>query len=135
MAVKTNEKVLVKHGKLSTEYFFSPKHRGNPTDEISVWLITHLEELEVFNTCFANSWIVHSNGWGVSKSLSLLGENLRNRRLILAKFVFDQNLWHGYPADLRYKPKDKPVPDILMLWYQAGLIDKPTLSRIKQGQI
>lgn len=135
MEVKTNVTVDVSNGNDETKYFFSPKHRGSPTDDISVWLINHEEELEIFETCFTNSWISFSNGWGVSKSLEILGKNLRNQRLIIAKFVVDQNLWHGYPADIRYKPKDKPIPQILMLWYNEGLIDKATLSRIKQGQI
>ena len=135
MAIETNGIELVTYGGNSTQYFFSPKHRGNPTDEISVWIIDHAQELAVFTTCFAQSWIDLFSGWGILQPFQVLGENLRNNKLIIAKFVVDQNQWHGYPADVRYKPKDKPNPRILKSWYDDGLINKSTLSRIKQGQI
>lgn len=138
MPYQLNDVVQVTHEEATTNYFFSPKHRAAPSDEISVWDVDFDNELLCFTNTFQNGWHNGSNGWGILNTLyglMTLGQNLRNNQLIIAKFVVDQNQWHGYPADVRYKPKDKPLPNILLAWYLGGMISKSLLSRIKQGQI
>lgn len=133
-----NTAIQVTKNGITVNYFFSPKHRGNATDDISVWTISFDSELSCFSTTFEEGWHNKNNGWGcvaVGGSLTVLGHNLRNPELIIAKFVVDQNQWHGYPADIRNKPKDKPLPDILSKWLNKGYITKAVLARIKQGQI
>ncbi len=134
-----NNSVPITHNGVTTNYFFSSKHRGAPTTDISVWNIGLDDELNCFSNSFENGW--HNNGfaWGCIISnfndLLILGENLRNAELKIAKFVTNQNQWHGYPADVRYKPRDKPLPNILLSWLAKGIISKSLMARIKQGQI
>jgi hypothetical protein len=138
MPYQINDVAQVNHQEFTTNYFFAPKHRGHPTDEISVWIIDYDSELLCFKSTFQNSWFNATCGWGILAALNglmTLGRNLKNDQLIIAKFVVDQNQWHGYPADIRNKPKDKPLPNILLAWHSSGIISKSLLSRIKQGQI
>lgn len=139
MAIIVDTPILVEHEQNPTNYLVSSKHRGLPTDGISVWLVDMEDELNCFINCYQNKWHNNTNGWGFilgeMRRLILLGRNLKNTELVIAKFVMNQNLWHGYPADLRYKPSDKPLPTILSKWYNDGLITKRTMTRIQQGQI
>lgn len=122
-----------------TDYLCSSKHRGQPTNDISVWIIDVEQEVECFKACYQNKWHNTITGWsfifGSSRQLLLLGRNLKNGELRIAKFVINQRQWHGYPADLRYKPSDKPLPNILIEWYKKGYITKTIMTRIKQGQL
>lgn len=126
-------------GSQPTSYLISKKHRGNPTRDISVWSIVFEAEIECFTSCYTNGWFFETQGWSFLLSdqggLTTLGHNLRNNDLVIAKFTEDQNCWHGYPADIRNKPHDKPLPSILQVWRNAALITKTTMARIKMGQL
>lgn len=139
MPYQVNIPISVSHNGTSIIYFSSSKHRGLATNEISVWEIDIDTELICFTSCYQNSWHTGGKGWsfvaGGIRKLSTLGYNLRNQELIIAKFVEDQNQWHGYPADIRHKPGDKPLPNILANWFNNGFISKSLMTRIKQGQI
>jgi len=139
MPNQVNTVAIVTHNGVSTNYYFSPKHRGNPTNEVSVWSVHFDDEFACFTSCYQNYWYTGSNGWGLISSglrqLLELGYNLRSQSLMIAKFVADQNQWHGYPADVRHKPADKPLPQILEAWFNSGYISKARMSRIKQGQL
>lgn len=50
-----------------------------------------------------------------------------------ARFVEDQNVWHGYPVAHWLSPHDKPADPILKLWQVAGYISKATRRRIGKG--
>lgn len=139
MSFKLNASTEIVSNGTSIWYFFSPKHRGLPTTEISVWSINFDDEFACFNYTLAQQWHNGQYGWGFlpldAFSFSILGRNLRNPNLTIAKFVADQQHWHGYPADIRHKPKDKPLPEILKKWHDEGYITKSYLVRIKQGQV
>lgn len=139
MAAKAIRTVQVAHNGNTVNYLSSPKHRGKPTNDISVWLIDVPAEVACFTTCYQNDWHNGHSGCGFVvagvQQLLTLGHNLRNPQLVIAKFVTDQNVWHGYPADVRHKPADKPLPPILLRWFQGGFISKSLMTRIKQGQL
>jgi len=139
MPYQVDVPISISYNGNSTNYLFYSKHRGTPTDEISVWVVDFDTELSCFDICYKKGWHNGAYGWGLISAgvnqLLRLGENLRNDQLIIAKFVTDQNQWHGYPADLRHKPADKPLPNILLKWFSERLISKAIMSRIKQGQI
>lgn len=139
MPNQVNTPIAITHNGSSTNYLCSSKHRGNPTHDISVWLVDLDAEVTCFTVCYQSGWHNGTNGWSFLASgmqqLLRLGHNLRNQDLLIAKFVTDQNQWHGYPADIRHKPADKPLPTILSAWLAAGHISKALMSRIKQGQL
>lgn len=122
-----------------TQYLISQKHRGQPTDEISIWELSFEEEVDCFSTSHHKGWNSGPTGWGChlngAGTLQVLGRNLKNPQLRIAKFVSNQELWHGYPADIRNKPHDKPLPSILSAWFEEKVITKAIMSRIKQGQL
>ena len=128
-AVPINEKA---------SYYFSPKHRRIATEDVSIWDIDFQNELSCFKASIHNEWIYNEVSWGFIKNgeeFIIVGHNLINRELKFAKFVSNENIWHGYPADFRNKPDDKPVPQLLLIWFNEKVISKPLLKRIKQGQI
>jgi len=139
MPYQLNTAIPVSHGTNNTNYLISQKHRGAATASISVWDVSLDDEVGCFTRSFRNGWNTNSNAWGCisigQRELGRIGYNLKNNMLIIAKFVCDQDQWHGYPADLKNKPNDKPVPSVLFSWYQQQIISKMLMSRIKQGQI
>lgn len=139
MPTQVNTPVVITHNGNSTNYFCYSKHRGNPSNDISVWLVDLDTEVSCFAVCYQSNWHNGINGWGFVTSniqkLIRIGYNLRNPDLMIAKFVANQNQWHGYPADIRHKPADKPEPTILQEWLIGGYISKAIMSRIKQGQL
>jgi hypothetical protein len=139
MPYQVDTPIPVSHNGNSTNYIISPKHRGNPTHEISVWIVDTDAEFGCFSECYRNGWHNQINGWsfisGGVRQLLMIGHNLRSPELSIAKFVAGQNLWHGYPADIRHKPADKPLPQILINWLNNGHISKALMARIKQGQL
>lgn len=140
MSHLVNTPIAVTYQENSTFYLISLKHRGNPTRDISVWSVDHDSEISCFSRCFQNQWHDNTHGWSFMPSIDIkhfqiIGYNLRSPELIIAKFVAGQDFWHGYPADIRHKPTDKPHPKILLSWLTAGHISKATMVRIKQGQL
>lgn len=139
MPFQLNTPIPIDHNENSTQYLISPKHRGHPSHDISVWSIDFDDEVKCFTNCYSNGWHNHSNGWSFIPAgpgqLLMLGRNLRSPELQIAKFVENQNQWHGYPADIRNKPGDKPLPHILINWLHDGHISKSIMTRIKQGQL
>lgn len=120
-------------------YLFYSKHRGRPSNDISVWNISFTEELDCFKESVQEGWNVGDNYWGFiihNKHFQILGENTLNSNLCFAKFKGDEaSLFHGYPADLKNKPKDKPKNLVLNTWLEKNLITKSTYRKIQQGQI
>lgn len=123
----------------TVQYLFYEKHRGVPTAEISVWKVEFQKELECFKESFESDWKVDNNSWGFIRDgngYEVLGNNLSNPQLYFAKFVGDDhNVWHGYPADFKNKPNDKPKQAVLQKWKDGKIINKPVLRKIQQGQI
>ncbi len=139
MPYRIESVVTIKSSETITYYYISPKHRRMPTWDISVWAVSFQHEVDCFRTCYANGWHDGSYGWSFildgPLNYVLLGHNLRNPNLRIAKFSLNHDRWHGYPADLRNKPADKPIPSILFNWLNNGHISKATMTRIKQGQL
>lgn len=122
------------------KYLFYEKHRGKATNSISVWDANFTDELSCFKECVNRQWIFENNGWGHIKisddEYMVLGHNSFNPVLRFAKFVGDNTgLWHGYPADFKQKPNDKPKNVILLRWLNEKFISKHVYRKIQQGQI
>jgi len=121
-------------------YIISPKHRKTrPTADASVWRIHQNDEMSCFDLAYSQNWHRDGIGWGIISHgrdhLLTLGESFRNHELKIAKFRADAALWHGYPADNNFRPQDRPVPFILDLWHNSGLISKALRSRIQGGKL
>lgn len=122
----------------STQYVIIPGHRLRGYPDKSRWLISLKEEANCFAESHSKNWLLESVGWGLivddDAKLKILGENPQREKTKIAKFqTQNQNLWHGYPADLKRKPKDIPVVDILKKWRQAGIIEKHHMSKLQRG--
>ena len=107
----------------------------------SRWIITVNEELECFRVTIDNNWHDTNTGWGIHREnntnvLFILGVNVFNENLKIAKFVKDQNHnhWHGYPADWRRKTQDRPPVGLLNNWRRIGVIPKHKIAKIRSGK-
>ncbi len=120
-------------------YFVSPYHRGHPTVDKCIWTIGVHEEIETFDVAIQNAWKADDIAWGVrhysKNSFSEIGINYGKELLFIAKFVFNQGVWHGYPADVNKRPNDRPKPNILSDWISRDIISKPFRSRIQGGKL
>ena len=122
-------------------YLISSQHRikGNPNK--SIWTISHAEEVDCFIQAFNKNWKSEYEAWGIklsNKNLEVVGENQREKKLKLAKFVnknkTDANYWHGYPADYMNKAQDRPTTNILKEWVADGYLTKAKMRKIRNGQ-
>ncbi|MCI0449510.1 MAG: hypothetical protein L0Y79_06965 [Chlorobi bacterium] len=100
-----------------------------------------VDEVECFRLCFRRNWHNGIVGWGLKpngSSFDVVGRNALNDELKLAKFVnnvvTNNHNWHGYPADYRNNPQDRPMTWILLLWRNNNIITKTHMRRIKKGQ-
>ena len=129
------------------QYGFIPYHRGSPTTEKCVWTITEEEEVECFDNARQQGWIADEIGWGlryspealdanmVSYRITHLGINFFQENLFIAKFVGNDQFWHGYPADyIRRSKADKPQMEILNAWRIGGMISKSQMSKILKSK-
>ena len=115
-----------------------PHHR-NGTPGKSQWTIPVPQEAACFDYAVNHSWIFSSAYWGLhlaGQAAQDLGDEHRGRQVLpvrTAKFVEDQNVWHGYPVAHWLSPHDKPADVILKSWQVAGHITKATRRRIGKG--
>jgi len=105
----------------------------------SRWIVTVNEELDCFRGTVQNNWFDLNMGWGIhipNNILLVLGKNIFDENLKIAKFVQDENHnhWHGYPADWQRKAQDRPPICILMHWRTNGLISKHKMAKIRSGK-
>jgi len=120
-------------------YFVSPAHRGRADEHKSIWVIEPTEEIACFDNAYTCLWYAGDKSWGLRiqglNQLEIIGTNISRDSLRIAKFTYDSGQWHGYPADVNRKPKDRPAPAILAKWVSDGLISKPFMARIQGGRL
>lgn len=68
--------------------------------------------------------------------LHKVGVNFHGESLVLGKFVdgIANGNWHGYPADYRRNPRDRPPISVLKSWVNQGHIKKHQHAKISRGQ-
>ena len=120
-------------------YFIHPKHRGSPTDEICTWTIPLDDEVALFEAALP---AVRSSGqmcWAAEpggRRLRAVGINGHKESLFFGKFVdgSSMSVWHGYPADYRRRPHDRPPISVLQVWVMQGLLQKHHVAKISGGK-
>jgi hypothetical protein len=120
-------------------YQANSQHRNTAfSTQKSQWTILANEEIATFNWAHQCVWQCSKRHyWGlhlaVKKPLEL-GKSPEQESCYIAKFVNDQNVWHGYPVALGCSPFDKPPIGILSIWHNQGFINKATRRKITQGK-
>lgn len=105
-------------------YAIKNDHRNGSRSK-SQWITTLEEEVAAFEDAYGSNWISRSgkHAWGlhfVDGKPHILGiasaNSSRRERLRLAKFVRNMapSFWHGYPANYRRKPQDRPPVVVLL---------------------
>lgn len=120
------------------QYTHHPHHRDTSRRyEKSQWVISIPEELNCFNLAVASGWAEDSNCWGLhlaNQNPMVLGQYGVVNSAYIAKFVTDQNIWHGYPVVHWNTPYDRPGQNVLNAWQAAGFITRPVKSKIVRGK-
>jgi hypothetical protein len=117
-----------------------PHHRdGAYAAQKSQWCITVNEEQACYLTAAAETWTSGGSYWGlhvVNEAPAVLGVAPlpAEAPLKIAKFVEDQNDWHGYPVAHWLSPYDKPGANVLREWVNKGLIRRPTMAKVHRGK-
>lgn len=136
------------------EYKSNPTHRTNHNEDKSQWEISLEEEYRTFENTVLNNWftIASSNtnkifGYGIflpqekintpkqigSKEIK---HSQKTKKLYIAKFDVDSNLWHGYPCG--DKESDffelKNFKAILTQWIDLKYITKSQFQKIHKGR-
>jgi hypothetical protein len=119
------------------DYTPNPLHR-NWTSGKSQWTVQVAEEVAIFTNVHTSSWIEAGVGWGVyynNGAIDYLGIAQDHiTQVFLAKFVSDQNTWHGYPADHQRNRKDIPPPSITKRWLQNNILPRAKVRKILRGE-
>ena len=121
-------------------YTAHPHHRNAAfAHQKSQWAISVNEEEVCYATANAHSWTSGGCFWGlhlVGPAPAVLGVAPAPAfsPLMIAKFVDDQDNWHGYPVAHWLSPFDKPDVKVLEDWLTSGLIRRPTMAKIHRGK-
>ena len=97
----------------NVQYFVHPKHRGRPSENSCTWTISVSDEVALFRRALPNVCYLGQSYWAAEAQgnrLRTVGINVHGETLIFGKFI-DGNakaIWHGYPADYRRHPQDRP---------------------------
>lgn len=118
------------------------KHRGRPSQGITVWTVKLPEEVACFTGALNSGWLASPPGWGMQqgsdKHLVKLGKNVANDALKFAKFVSSlaplASTWHGYPCDYQRNAQDRPPAEILLRWREMEAIEKHQVLKIRRGK-
>ena len=118
-------------------YAPNPQHR-NKTKGKSQWSISRAQEVACFDTTHANQWVENNNGWGLHYSAGVpdylgLAQD-HTTRVFIAKFVGNQGIWHGYPADHQQNQQDIPTERILAIWMKTNVLRPAKIRKIMKGQ-
>ena len=131
--------------RVGQSYIWNMQHRnGNPNK--SQWIINHSQEINVFEYSYESVWISQNRdkrvSWGlylVNGNPSVLGQTamyctLPLKVVLIAKFIEGTQAWHGYPANYRCNPQDRPCTQILKNWRNCGHIEKSEVAKIRSGK-
>ena len=121
------------------DYFYTivSYHRNNSNSSKSKWTILDNEEIACFLKSMQETWVFDKFAWGlhlIEGEILQLGINPMKEILKCAKFVQNEGIWHGYPADYMRNIHDKPHSNILNNWRDSNIITKSQMSKIKQGK-
>ena len=120
-----------------TTYSHDPQHR-NRTPGKSQWSISPREEAICFGSAYSKGWTDVDKGWGLHFSngtLDYLGyAQDHSTSVFIAKFVGNQEIWHGYPADHQRNQQDIPTERVRKIWMQSGVLTPPKICKITRGQ-
>lgn len=104
----------------------------------SKWLVSVVEEEAIFNVGYDAKWFHGNDVWSLKYlggDLCVIGEDHRYfhkekgkiYKLIVAKFVVDQNCWHGYPVNTLTDPPDSTL---FTIWAQTPGIPKKKIMKL-----
>ena len=93
-----------------------------------------------FDRARVDRWLIHVEnvGWGLhlpaGKPDYLGVAQDHESRIFVAKFVRNQDVWHGYPADHRRNHQDIPTERVLHGWMRDGLLARAKIRKLTRGQ-
>lgn len=128
---------------IDARYIIVSYHRDNTRmEEKSKWAISEEDEIECFKQALLSEWYINNKAFGLRSSgtdmFQIVGHNPQQEELKLAKFTNDAagaRAWHGYPADYVRKIQDRPPTAILSKWYEAQVVSKDAMAKIRLGKV
>lgn len=139
--IQYNLTTLYPDDNVDGNYMSVSYHRnGNPIK--SQWTISIEEEFESFKISRQQNWHNEKRGWGLhpTEPFSMIGRLINGKNVMIARFQEMspngqnvEDIWHGYPADIRGKTNDIPTVDVLKSWLANGYINGSQFSKIRRG--
>jgi hypothetical protein len=136
MAIYINRPVKIREG-----VFYTPSsaHRRKGNKDKSWWIISLVDEVQCFDISYRRVWVNDKEGWGLyckGGALIVVGHAPDGEKVKIAKFLNKNSdqYWHGYPANYKNNPQDRPPMDILFMWRDEKLIKKHHMSHIRRGK-
>jgi hypothetical protein len=120
-------------------YILKSDHRNGGNGKKSQWKISPVLEVRCFEHAHRSGWRQTLNAWGLHlpvKAPAVLGVTVDGEDVKLAKFLSQSSTtpWHGYPADYRRNPQDRPAVNVLQSWRTNGLITLSDVARVRRGR-
>lgn len=119
-------------------YIHNPHHRSIGYAGVkSQWKISVAEESQCYQTAVIKRWLGGESYWGLHIQgvvPCVLGVAPSNDSLYIAKFVSNQDVWHGYPVAHWLSPYDRPRIAVLADWVANGYINRAKKARIHRGK-
>jgi hypothetical protein len=129
--------------RVGAHYVHVSYHRNRTRKEKSQWTVAMDIEVEIFAVTFESSAQALQTLWGLwllDGKAQVVGvsraENPPQYGLKISRFQKNDRpeYWHGYPADYRAHPHDRPPTSVLQGWRVGGIISKADVSRIRGGR-
>ncbi|MDG6774616.1 hypothetical protein QCB45_09745 [Thiomicrorhabdus sp. ZW0627] len=110
-------------------------HRGGlPIHQKSQWTVPEWDELRLFLMGYDRNWVDGKNNiWNVAQNMGAIGRDTAGD-LSVAKYVCNQNEWHGYTVSPK-RNGDKPPSEVVKTWVAEGIIKKKDGTNIMQGKV
>ncbi len=118
-------------------YYVAKRYHRNRHREKSQWKITVHLEVTSFYRSYCSDWHDNVIAWGLNmpaNAPAILGLSVERLPVLVAKFRNSGPYWSGYPVDYQKTPEDRPSPAVLRAWWQAGIIQKHEISRVRSGR-
>jgi hypothetical protein len=122
-------------------YLIHQAHRDGTKDK-SQWTIEVPKELTVFAAALRAHWTDAAAGWGwglhiVRGRVAYLGVGRDHElRVFVAKFLdgTHTSTWHGFPADHRRGPSDRPPERVMKTWLETKVLAPAKVRKIAKGK-
>lgn len=125
-------------GGIIVPYVVHPHHRSlDHASKKSQWIISVQDETVCYVNAVQEGWLANDSYWGLHiKDVDpiVLGSAPTQTKLFIAKFVSNNDDWHGYPVAHWLSPFDKPAMSILQAWENAGYINRAAKAKIHRGK-